>query len=227
MSSRWTISLSVGQMYCCLSRVLHFLWSKLNDTPADACVAANSFTGIETRPNETVAPAIALAMVCASVIPGGILAKFGDRPVPQGPGSDHHASERTRKGRSGALVLVLKEDVRRVVALRLQSVGPAAQRGLIVVLATEAQIAPAGGRHERRRELFRIGDAEGGAVPPEHVVDVVGEPRRVPELERGAQARGLRQRRRRRQSGQKSLQHAEILAQERRQLKQDRAQPVH
>src|SRR5215471_10744761 len=111
MSSRWTISLSVGQMYCCLSRVLHFLCSRLNETPADAWVAANSFTGIETRPNETVAPAIALAMVYASVILGGIHCQFRHRvPPPEGSRSDHHASEGTRKGRSRALVLVLEED---------------------------------------------------------------------------------------------------------------------
>jgi hypothetical protein len=34
----------------------------LNETPADACVAEYSFTGIETSPNEIVAPAIARAM---------------------------------------------------------------------------------------------------------------------------------------------------------------------
>src|SRR6478736_3352922 len=103
MSSRLTISLSVGQMYCCFRRVLHFLCSRLNETPADACVAANSLTGIETRPNETVAPAIALAMVCASVIRGGIHAKFGARSdCPPGSGSDHHASEGLGKGRTGA-----------------------------------------------------------------------------------------------------------------------------
>src|SRR5215471_13035498 len=179
MSSRWTISLSVGQMYCCLSRVLHFLCSRLNETPADAWVAANSFTGIETRPNETVAPAIALAMMCASVIPGGILAKFGDRPGPRGPGSDHHASEGTRKRRSRPFVLVLEEDVGVVPALRLQPLGPAAQGGLVVVLPPQPQVPPARGRFQRRREVFRIGDAEGGAVPLEHLVDVVGQPRRV------------------------------------------------
>ena len=53
----------------------HFLCSRLNETLADACVAAKSFTGIETSPKETVAPAIALAMVCVSVIPSGIHAK--------------------------------------------------------------------------------------------------------------------------------------------------------
>src|SRR4029078_4218834 len=59
MSSRWTISLSVEQMYCCFSRLLHLLWSRLNEMLADACVAANSFTGIATNPKAIVAPALA------------------------------------------------------------------------------------------------------------------------------------------------------------------------
>src|SRR3954466_6448483 len=100
MSSRWTISLSVGQMYCCLSRVLHFLCSRLKDTLADAWVAANSFTGIDTSPNDTVAPAIALAMMCASVIPGGIHAKFGRLPPGAFRISDHHAFKGIGKGRA-------------------------------------------------------------------------------------------------------------------------------
>ena len=52
-----------------------------------------------------VAPAIALAMVCASVIPGGIHAKNLHCR------SDHHASEGIGKRRPRALVLVLEEHV--------------------------------------------------------------------------------------------------------------------
>jgi hypothetical protein len=33
--------------------------------PAEGCVAAYSFTGIDTNPNEIVAPAIACAMIQA------------------------------------------------------------------------------------------------------------------------------------------------------------------
>src|ERR1051325_11349325 len=54
-------------MYCCFKRVLHFLCSQLNVTAAEDSVAEKSFTGIETKPNETVAVPIARAGMEVSV----------------------------------------------------------------------------------------------------------------------------------------------------------------
>ena len=61
--SRGTISPSLVQMYCCLSRALSFAWSMLKDTPADASAAAYSLIGIETSPKEMVPDAIGLALI--------------------------------------------------------------------------------------------------------------------------------------------------------------------
>jgi hypothetical protein len=62
MSSRGTMTSSFGQMYCCFSRVPQSLCSRLNEIPEPVgAVAGNSFTGMVTRPKETVALAMARA----------------------------------------------------------------------------------------------------------------------------------------------------------------------
>jgi hypothetical protein len=58
VSSRPTVSLSLMQMYCCLRREPHFLWSMLNDTLDFDSDAEKRQTGTDTRPNEIVALAI-------------------------------------------------------------------------------------------------------------------------------------------------------------------------
>src|SRR4029077_8786585 len=58
MSSRSTISLSLGQMYCCLRRVPHFLCSRLKLTAAAVSLEEKRETGTETSPNEMVAEAL-------------------------------------------------------------------------------------------------------------------------------------------------------------------------
>src|SRR5262245_65691059 len=55
MSLRSTFSPSFTQMYCCFRREPSFLCSKLNEIAAFDSPAANSCTGTDTRPNETVA----------------------------------------------------------------------------------------------------------------------------------------------------------------------------
>src|SRR5437762_286212 len=55
MSLRSTFSPSAEQTYCCLRRAPSFLWSQLNEIAAFDSPAANSCTGTDTRPNETVA----------------------------------------------------------------------------------------------------------------------------------------------------------------------------
>src|SRR5215212_1837320 len=55
VSSRPTTSLSLGQVYCCLSREPHFLWSMLNDTLDFDSAEEYRLTGTETSPNEMVA----------------------------------------------------------------------------------------------------------------------------------------------------------------------------
>src|SRR4029078_4783227 len=129
-------------MSWCFSRLFRFLWSRLKETLADACVAANSFTGIETSPNEMVAPAIALAMVCASVLPGRIRCQIFDNGSPSRSSSHHHLSEGIGKGRAGAFGLVLEEHERLVEALFSEAFGPASQRRLAVVLAAQARGSP-------------------------------------------------------------------------------------
>src|SRR6266571_7535441 len=66
MSSRATATSSFTQMYCCLSRDPQALCSRLNEMARLASVAAKSFTGIETIPNETVSVAIDRAAMPAS-----------------------------------------------------------------------------------------------------------------------------------------------------------------
>jgi hypothetical protein len=48
----------LGQMYCCLRRVLHFLCNMLNDTFVLLSEDEYRFTGTDTSPNEMVALAI-------------------------------------------------------------------------------------------------------------------------------------------------------------------------
>src|SRR6266540_2787825 len=55
MSLRSTFSPSLEQTYCCFRRAPSFLWSQLNEIAAFDSPAANSCTGTDTRPNETVA----------------------------------------------------------------------------------------------------------------------------------------------------------------------------
>src|SRR5512146_823792 len=61
MSSRSTTSLSLGQMYCCLRRVPHFLCSRLKLTAAELSLEEKRLTGTETSPNEIVAEPIGRA----------------------------------------------------------------------------------------------------------------------------------------------------------------------
>src|SRR5215467_9787418 len=64
MSSRGTTTLSsLGQTYCCLTREPHLPCSMLKEIPAEALEAENSLTGIETRPKEMLAVAIARALI--------------------------------------------------------------------------------------------------------------------------------------------------------------------
>src|SRR5712692_4273842 len=50
-------------MYCCLSRELHLRWSRLKEMPEPGSPVENSFTGIETNPNEMLAVEIARAAI--------------------------------------------------------------------------------------------------------------------------------------------------------------------
>src|SRR5689334_21166184 len=58
MSARSTTTPSLAQRYCCFRREPHPLCSKLNEMPAEACVAEYSFTGMDTMPKATVSEAI-------------------------------------------------------------------------------------------------------------------------------------------------------------------------
>src|SRR5688572_12964044 len=58
MSSRATGTSSLMQKYCCLSREPQALCSRLKEMARPASVAENSFTGMDTSPNEMVNEAI-------------------------------------------------------------------------------------------------------------------------------------------------------------------------
>src|SRR5882724_10130681 len=158
MSSRETVSLSCGQTYCCFNRVLHFLCSQLNVTAADDSVAEKSFTGIETKPNETVAEPIARAGMNLSVSIAGNVGQTGEkrrqsaareprpsrRDRPAGPRRRRQADARRD---SGAAVLgeglVVRAEVRRLPLAR----GPRERRA-------EARLSP---RRRRDRDVSRNG----------------------------------------------------------------------
>src|SRR5262249_60765654 len=59
-----------------------------------------------------------------------------------------------------------------------------------VALVAQPQVAPVASRFHRRGGLLRVGDAESGVDPAEPLVDVVGEPALVAELEGMAPAGG-------------------------------------
>src|SRR5512143_2904392 len=74
MSSRSTASFSLGQMYCCLRRVPHFLCRRLKLTAAELSLEEKRLTGTETSPNEIVAEPMGRAGIgqtAYEVCPGG------------------------------------------------------------------------------------------------------------------------------------------------------------
>src|SRR5206468_5767236 len=73
MSLRSTFSASLEQTYCCLRRAPSFLWSQLNEIAAFDSPAANSCTGTDTRPNETVAEPMEWAAISEYDTPSCLL----------------------------------------------------------------------------------------------------------------------------------------------------------
>src|SRR5437870_11314543 len=63
MSSFSTLSPSLEQTYCCLSRAPSFLWSQLKEMAAEDSPVENSLIGTETRPNERVAEPMGCALM--------------------------------------------------------------------------------------------------------------------------------------------------------------------
>src|SRR4029453_4595103 len=59
-----------------------------------------------------------------------------------------------------------------------------------VLHRAETEVAPVGGGHRRRRPIVVIDDAEGDVALPQEGVDLLFEPGRMAELERGAQIAG-------------------------------------
>ena len=77
MLSRSTISLSVGQTICCLSRPPHLLCSMLKRSCSEEA-AVKSFTGIETNPKEMVPEAMARAAMSVMLTSTATLEKEFD-----------------------------------------------------------------------------------------------------------------------------------------------------
>ena len=89
-------------------------------------------------------------------------ARAGPRASP--PVSAHLHQPR-RQLRAPSLLLVLHEHVGLAPGLLADAPGPVLQLLVAEVLAPQAQVAPVGGRHERRGGLFAgVGDAQRGAV---------------------------------------------------------------
>src|SRR5215471_5108329 len=223
MSSRGTTTLSsLGQTYCCLTREPHLPCSMLKEIPAEALEAENSLTGIETRPKEMLAVAIARALIalkCSRLSwkRGGaeekllLLCPSAPPLLPQG-------QELACKAGPSPLLLVLEEDEGVRPRLREEPAGPVPEILLGVVLPAEAQVPPPGRRDEGRGEVLVLRDAEGAAPGLQRLEDVVLEPGWVAELERAA--------RRRRQDRQELRQPRQVLLEVRRELEEDRPHPV-
>src|SRR5262249_30577963 len=108
----------------------------------------------------------------------------GSGELSRRPGELHE--ERGGPG-AGPPLLLLGEDVRLAPRLLADSITPALEIAVFVGHAPQSQVAPIRGRDERRiAGLSRIRDAPGSVPLAERVVDVVLEPGRMAELERGA-----------------------------------------
>src|SRR5512143_4194521 len=99
-------------------------------------------------------------------------------------------AERGREARALPFLLVLEEDERVAPWRARERLRFRRELGLRVIGPAQAEIAPRRGRRERGLELVVLREAERRAARREGFVHVVGEPRRVAELERGAE-RGL------------------------------------
>src|ERR1039457_3972081 len=93
--------------------------------------------------------------------------------------------EPPRKLGRGSLVLVLEEDVGLGPGRLREACRPRAGSRPPVVLPAQAQVAPCGRGHERRRAFVVVGDAEGGAGGAQQREDFLVEPGGVAKLERG------------------------------------------
>src|SRR5216683_3361814 len=112
-----------------------------------------------------------------------------------------------------AFVFVLEENVGVLPRLRTNALHPGAQPRRVVVGSSQPQIPPVAGGYQRRLLVVCVRQAKRGARRLEHLVHVVGEPGRVPELEGGAAIL--------RQLAQKISQPAEVLFEEGRHLEED------
>src|SRR6201999_400935 len=86
-------------------------------------------------------------------------------------------------------VFVLEEKADVAPRLSGDPVAPGRERGVVVLGAAQAQIAPRCGRNDERGrigDVIRVGGTERGVVRPQQRADLVVVPRLVAKLERSA-----------------------------------------
>src|SRR5215831_929456 len=113
-----------------------------------------------------------------------------------------------------ALVFVLEEYEGFFPFLRAHAREPDRELRVVVVRPPQPEIAPAGGRDQRRLGLLGVGEAQGGAVRAQRLVDLGVVPGVVAKFERGGD---------RPEASEELAQARHILLEERRQLEQQRS----
>ena len=113
-------------------------------------------------------------------------------------------------------VLEVDEDLAAAGGLLANHVGPPRDVVRRVALVAQPEVAVVGGDLDRRRQLLAVGDAQRQVPRAQPAVHLVVQPRRVPELERRADAR--------RKGVEERVEQREVLLQIRRQLEQQRAE---